>query len=266
MEFQTLNLKVTTDENLETKKTEIGFWKRQFQVEPTKKQRIFDWMFGVVLPVICFVADPILFKGYGLGKGAIMGSVKPFAYLLSFTLVMILSANLIWNERLKWIKPFLSGLFVIGAIISFGIGIILLPLSLIGLAFVIGILGFTPLFSGFVYLRNSIQCFNSAKSVFKKSSLIGGFILSAVLSFTIPMLVNIEIQKSLNAMKNGDVKTIIDSENRLKFVSPLVNFDELGGLYCGSPDSDEHQSLARVYEKYTGESIERIDFHICNDW
>lgn len=264
MKIQTLGLEDVKIEKTETKK--IGFWKRQFQSEKTRKQKVFDWCFGVILPVVCFVADPIVFKGYGMGKGAVLGYLKPFAYLLSFTLVMALSARLIWTNKLKWSNSFFSGLFAVGAIISFGVGIVLLPFSILGLAFVVGILGFTPLFSGFVYLRNSVHFFESAKLIFKWQSLIGAFILSAVLSFTLPMLVNVKINKSLEAMKNGDENTIRKQADYLQYVSPLINFDALGGLYCESPDSKEHKALAETYERFTGESIERIDFHICEDW
>lgn len=268
MGLQSLYLKESQIEEIEHDKELVtkSFWQRQFQVKLTNKQKIFDWVFGVILPVICFVADPFLFKGYGLGKGALLGTIKPFAYLLSFILVMTLSANLIWGEKLKLLKPFLSGLFAVGAVISFAIGIILLPFSFLGLMMLIGVLGFTPLFSGFVYLRNSVLCFNPANLDFRKQSLVGAFVLSAVLSITVPMLINVEIQRSLVAMKNGDVNTIHENEKRLKYVSPLVNFDALGGHYCASPNSDEHKALAEIYEKYTGEDIQRIDFHICEDW
>ncbi len=48
-----------------TKPTKIGYWKRQFQAQGNSKQRVYDWIFGVILPVICFAFDPIVFKGSG---------------------------------------------------------------------------------------------------------------------------------------------------------------------------------------------------------
>ncbi len=44
-----------------------GFWRRQFQKESTALQKNSDWFFGVILPVICFVFDPIVFKGNNWG-------------------------------------------------------------------------------------------------------------------------------------------------------------------------------------------------------
>jgi hypothetical protein len=39
-----------------------SFLARQFTVEPTKAQNNFDVAFGVFLPVVCFMFDPIVFK------------------------------------------------------------------------------------------------------------------------------------------------------------------------------------------------------------
>jgi hypothetical protein len=245
---------------------QIGFWKRQFQAETTKKQKLFDWIFGVILPVVCVVADPIVFKGYGAGKGALLAGYKPFGYLLSFTSIMLMMVWLIWGTKLKWLNSFLSGLFAVGSFISFAIGIIFFPLSVIGIFFVIGIFGFTPLFASFVYWRNSVRTFHLTKPFLKKGALIGSFVLSAVLSFTIPMLVNVKIQNLLNQMNNGNAETIKLNAEKLKYFYPLVNFDVLGGHYCDSPQSEEHQALAEVYQRFTGESVERIDFHICEDF
>lgn len=263
METQTIELDEKPIEKTEEK---IGFWKRQFQTETTKKQKIFDWIFGVILPVICVVADPIVFKGYGAGKGALLAGFKPFGYLLSFASIMLMMAWLIWGTKLKWFNSFLSGFFAVGSFVSFVIGIIFFPLSVIGIFFVIGIFGFTPLFASFVYLRNSVRAFHLANQFLRKWALIGAFVLSGVLSFTIPMLVNLRIQNILNEMINGNTTTIKLNAEKLKYVYPLVNFDVLGGHYCDTPQSEEHKALADVYQHFTGESIERIDFHICEDW
>lgn len=257
-----------TELELNEEKTEPrkGFWRRQFQNESTAAQRTFDWIFGVVLPVICFTFDPIVFKGYGLGKGAILGDYKPLAYLLSFVSIMAMSAMLIWGAKLKWMNAFLAGLFIVGSIISFGIGVILLPFSLLGLIVFVGVLGFTPLFSSVVYIRNAVRALESSKPFFKKSVLVYSLALSAIFSFVIPYVVNAEIKRTLDEMANGDVQTIQISANRLKYVSPLVNFDRLGGKSCHSPNSETHLALAETYQQFTGESIERIDLHICEDW
>jgi hypothetical protein len=216
----------TLELNGERSTREKGFWRRQFQKESTESQRKFDWIFGVILPVICFIADPIVFKGESFGTPW-LETFKPFAYVLSFVAVMAASAWLIWGEKLKGFNAILAGLFAVCGLISLGIGIVLFPLSLFGLVVIIGVLGFTPLFTSIVYLRNAARAYQTAKPFLENKLLINSFVLSAVLSFTFPAILNLNIKKSLDEIKNGDVKTIQATAQSLKLVAPPVNFDVL---------------------------------------
>lgn len=186
------------DENniIESKKR---FWERE-----TESPRKFDWFFGVIMPVICFVFDPIVFKG----GGAILGTYKPFAYLLSFVSVMAMSAWLIWGAKLKWFNGFLAGLFLVVGIVSIGIGVVLLPYSLIGLVILIGALGFTPLFTSIVFLRNAFRAFQAAKPFLDSSVLVRSFALAAIFSAVVPAVINVEINKLTKEMKIGDAQKI----------------------------------------------------------
>jgi hypothetical protein len=172
----------------------VGFWKRQFQAEASLAQYKFDWIFGVILPVFCVFADPIIFKTWLRGKEeGLLSMFTPFAYVLSFTSIMAMMAWLIWGKNLRELNAVLAGLFTVGGLVSLGVGIILSPLSLIGLVVLIGILGFVPLFSSFVYFRNGVRAFKEAGTVLEKRVLIGAFVLSAVFSAVIPWAVNIEV-------------------------------------------------------------------------
>src|SRR5262249_15941954 len=70
--------------------TRKGFWRRQFQEEPTGMQRSFDWAFGVVLPVVCIFLDPVVFTNLIWETGAILGVYRPFAYAGSFISVILM--------------------------------------------------------------------------------------------------------------------------------------------------------------------------------
>ena len=213
----------------------------------------------MILPVICFVFDPVVFKGNILGA-AFLGTFKPFAYLLSFVSVMAMSAWLIWGEKLKWLNAFLAGLFVVSSMISLGIGIILLPISLLGLFVLIGVLGFTPLLTSIVFLRNAARAFHSAKPFLEKRVLINSFILSAIFSLVIPWVLNVQIKNTLNEMARGDAQTIRAKAQDLKYVAPLVNFDVLALLYHRSAadgrETEKMKAIAEIYKEMTGEDIE----------
>ena len=199
---------------------QIGFWQRQFQSETTLKQQIFDWLFGIILPVICFAFDPIVFNG---NKPTILSEYKPFAYLLSFASIIALLGFLLLNKRLKWLNGFLSGFFALGGTISLIVGIRIFPYSLVGLIILIGALGFTPLFSAFVYWRNAVRAYKYAQSVLGKQTLIYSAILSVLFGFVTPYLINMKIQQDLKEIENGNIPTIQKKTDELSIFSPILN-------------------------------------------
>jgi hypothetical protein len=182
---------VTLDADCQVER--MGFWRRQFKGEITRGQKKFDWIFGVILPVVCFYFDPIVFKnGFAENDQAILGKFAIYAYVLSFTAIMANMAWLLWGERLKWVNAPMSGLLATSSLAAFAIGIVLFPFSVLGLVFaLIGALGFIPLFTSFVLLRNSIRTFRTAKLSLEKHLLINSFALAAVASAVIPYLINL---------------------------------------------------------------------------
>lgn len=244
----------------------IAFWKRQFQTEATNKQKIFDIVFGVILPVVCCYFDPIVFKGgvWGLGD-PFLADFRAFAYILSFTSIMALLGFILCGEKFKWFNGFLSGLFGIGAVISLLIGIIIFPVSLFGLLILIGALGFTPFLAAFVYLRNSVRAFELAQPIFKQSFLIRSVVLSAVLSLVIPYLANVKIQNALEIMLEGDANTVQTMGYKFKYIAPLVNTNALVLQYRKERRykdekiiyGEKGKAIAELYKDLSGEDIER---------
>lgn len=91
-----------------------GFWRRQFTSEVTRPQVIFDIVFGIVGPILCFAFDPIVFRG-SFGDRPLFGDYKIYVYLFSGLEIMILSLWLLagagfqfWNEMVG------AGLFLGG--------------------------------------------------------------------------------------------------------------------------------------------------------
>lgn len=231
-----------------------SFWQRQFQASPTKNQKIFDWFFGVALPVLCFAFDPFIFKNGGY-SGPLLGDYKPFAYLLSFVSVMAMAAWLVWGARLKWLSAFLAGLFVTGAGVSLTIGVFLFPFSLLGLLLLIGALGFTPLFAALVFLRNGRRALRTAKSLLGEKLAVRIFLLAVVFSAVVPYAINAEIKKITDTMKKGDLATIRRAAENLKYVAPIANTEVLKRhFYSDSAikNADERNEIAEIYRRLTG--------------
>jgi hypothetical protein len=239
-------------------KQKVGFWRRQFQKEATKSQKKFDWIFGVFLPAICFFFDPAIFKGNAFGS-ALLGNYKPFAYILCYFSLFAMSAWLGIGEKSKWVSAIFGGLFLLGGIISFIIGVILIPFSLLGLIIIVGILGFTPLLTSIVYLRNSIRAFQSAELILESKKLIGLYVGTAVLSLIIPLAINFQVEKSLKQMINGNAQDVYSNARTLKFFAPIVNFNKLELYYFSNRNSqnlEKLQAIVDVYKTLTGEDIE----------
>lgn len=168
-----------------------GFWRRQFDDRITGGQRKFDWFFGVIMPSICFFFDPIVFTTTMSGERPLLGGVRILANVLSFTAILAMMAWLLFGEKLKGFNAVLSGLFAVSAGFSLLVGIMIAPYSLLGLIILIGALGFTPLFTSFVYFRNAVRTFRFAESFMEQATLLYTLLLSALASVVIPYLFNL---------------------------------------------------------------------------
>lgn len=163
-----------------------GFWKRQFGPEVTVGQRRFDWAVGVALPLICFLFDPFVFKVKA--GDALLENYRFAAYMLAFVSISAMTAWLFWGERLRWLNGWLAGLFFVGSGISLIVGAILFPFSLLGILVLIGFLGFTPLFTSIVYLRNGVRALRASSRVTEKVVSINIAVLSGMIAIAVPYL------------------------------------------------------------------------------
>jgi hypothetical protein len=236
-----------------------GFWRRQFTGRATDKQRVFDWIFGIILPVLCFAVDPIVFKT-SMGT-PLFGAMRPFAYMLSFVSVMAMIAWQLWGERLGGLSSFLAGLFAAGAAISLGVGITLLPFSLVGLIIVIGALGFTPLFTSIVFARNAARAFQSSGAFFARRTLVHAFVLSGLFSLVVPFVVNVTIKRSVDGIVRGDVESIERNARLLRLVGPLVDPTPIAQQYgriCTGSEHERTAALAQAYSDITGSEVRAV--------
>jgi hypothetical protein len=166
-----------------------GFWRRQFGEHVTPTQRHFDVAFGLVLPVLCFVFDPVVFKGRLFDGPAFYQSFQFYTYTLSAMELVALAA---------WLFKFgvggrppaaLGGMLLAGGVFSFMLGVLILPLSLLGLILFVGVFGFTPFFTAVVYLRNGWRAANPGRSGDGlRAGAAAAFALGFVLALGVPAL------------------------------------------------------------------------------
>ncbi|MDB5310198.1 MAG: hypothetical protein JWO38_4400 [Gemmataceae bacterium] len=118
-----------------------------------------DLTFGFALPAVCLALDPLVFRG-GLGGRPLLG---PYA-VAGYTAVAVgMAALAVW---LLSGRPaaLLAGVLAGGAGFALGLGLLLLPFTLIGLLVLIGFLGFTPFLTGGVFARHAYRAWRAARS------------------------------------------------------------------------------------------------------
>ena len=135
------------------------FWRRQFGEIVTAKQRRFDWLMGVFMPMVCFYFDPFVFREWNADSSAhaLLGSYQTPAYVLAYAAIMSQTAWMLWGERMGGFALVIGIVLSIAAITSLIIGLILFPFSLLGMFMLIGFLGFTPLMTSIVYARTAVR-------------------------------------------------------------------------------------------------------------
>src|SRR5262249_20593321 len=109
--------------------------------------------------ILCFVADPVLFtrrSAFTLGGG--VGPLEEFRvawYAFSVFEFAVIGFALSGRIRNPGLAAVGAGVLFVGGGVSLGLGLVLLPLSIIGLVMIIGVLGLTPFWTGFAYLRTA---------------------------------------------------------------------------------------------------------------
>jgi MFS family permease len=113
----------------------------------TRPRTTVAWTFGVVLPIICFVFDPIVFTEASYARFAVG------AYLLAAIAIGALILSLTGSGR-AGDHSFVRGVLFSAGIFALVVGIVILPLAVLGILFVgIGLFGLVPFGTAYVYLR-----------------------------------------------------------------------------------------------------------------
>jgi len=239
-----------------------GFWRRQFAPQQTRKQLIFDMVFGVHAPVLCFIADPIVFKSM-LFPPALYPDYQFFVYLVTLLQVPLLAIWLLYGARLKSAGLIVGGALMAGAFFSFLIGVVILPFSLLGLLWLIGVFGFTPFLTAFVYLRNSVRAMRAQP---KGLSVPCGFVLAtiaAVYVIGLPAIVSAGTDRVATVWTSevlyGDEEAAGNAAQRLSWlpVVPDKSLNQLFWAYEREHNADRQRVLASHYREITGEDIEK---------
>jgi len=237
----------------------LGFWARQFGPNPTRVQDAFDVTFGLVLPIICFLLDPIVFKSPAILGRPVLEDYQLLAYLVS---TVEMGFFLVWRtfrEKVNAFSSLFAGIFWTGAIFSALIGFVILPFTLLGLLYVIGVLGFIPFLSAFVYLRNGTRAINAQAnqpiSLRFSSALSGVFVVGALVLAN--MYVESAMSASVETLITGNVIETRAAAAQLKYFPfiPSKHLDRISIAYENELNPIKQQALKEAYKEITGDEI-----------
>jgi hypothetical protein len=239
-----------------------GFWRRQFDDAPTPAQRRFDVTFGIVMPVLCFVFDPIVFKG-DYGDGGLYRQYQFYAYTISALEMVALCAWLFAAGRAGRRPAALAGMLLAGGLFSFLVGLAILPFSLIGLlVLLIGALGFFPFLTAFVYLRNGWRAAGAVGRAGQGSpglaaaALACGFLFALGVPAVAHVSVKSEVAAALEDVREGRelAPARLNALRAAAAISGSAVYDELVWEYRGERDQARRARLAKAYAEITGGS------------
>jgi hypothetical protein len=239
----------------------LEFLRRQFRVEPTLAQVVFDITIGIVLPILCLVFDPLVFRSGILGA-PMAGQFQLFAYAFIAIEIIALAVWLCVGARAGEWCGVLAGIMFAGALFSVAIGIFLLPISLLGLIILVGVLGFTPFLTALIYLRNARRALTAAKSRMPRAALFITLLLGATLALGTPAFahwrINELVERSLTEVLEGDDSQAAAAARRLQLVGwfDSAELDQVVWAYAKTTDPQRRERLARAYRKLTGRDIE----------
>lgn len=237
------------------------FWRRQFDAEVTRPQIIFDVVFGAIGPILCFVFDPVVFHS-GFAGRPLFPEYQSIVYLFSGFEIVLLCFWLIMGPGSGMWNAVFGAALLCGSLFCLAIGCVLFPFSVMGLMFGIGVFGFTPFLTAFVYFRS---CFRALKSESLDPSFFTRFMgacCGSVLVLAVPTLLALEIHmtatKSVDEILRGDPEHASRAAHRLVLIRYLANaeLDRLVDAYVSESDPTRKQILKVCYREATGEDIE----------
>ena len=239
----------------------IGFWKRQFRQTTTGPQRVFDLIFGVAAPIFCFVFDPLVFQG-GLAGPPFLPEYQGVVYLFSGVEIILLCLWLASGKGNEVSNALIGGALLSGGLFCLTIAILLFPLSLIGLAVGIGLFGFTPFFTGIVYLRNGWRALHSDADKSSRLTWAGavcGFLLVAVIPIVLSLQIRSVVSKSIDAIIRADPVRAPYAAQQLAVLRffASADVDRIVWAYASETDENRKQSMKSCYREITGKDIDQ---------
>lgn len=204
---------------------------------------------GIILPSICVVFDPIVFRT-SVGD-PILGSYRIVGY--GFITLSMLALG-VWLLFRRFPSLF-CGFLAAGCLFALVLGIVLLPISVIGLFAIIGILGFSPFLTAATFWYCAKHARQLAGSRFNPALAILAFALLIALPLTTQAGVSRIVNQSLTLLVEDPDASTDQAVRRLQMLGPLLDPDILVWRYEETRSEAARERIARAYHQLTGGDI-----------
>jgi hypothetical protein len=216
---------------------------------------VFAAVFGIVLPVVCLVLDPTVFRSSVASPfgGAVFGGYKVVGYSAAGLGIVSMATWLIRRRP----AGLLAGLLAGGAAFALCLGLVLLPFSLIGLIVLIGALGFVPFGTAWAFASQSRSAWQSARGGRAAGRWAAvGFLLACCAPWGLQVGAQVAVRSATTAALSEDPAEAdrgLVAIERLWFV---IDPDEFAWAYSREEDPGRKQRLADAYRRVTGGDVE----------
>jgi len=212
------------------------------------------WAFGVVMPPIMLLADPVVFQGSSVVGRALLGQYRTACYLgialAMLAMVMVLKANRG--------KAFVAGVMAAAAVFGSALGLAILPFSLIGIVVMgLGLLGLSPFLSAAVFAWWSRRSLHESGARHRLLQAAGGAVLFVGLIVGTQVTTNRLLQSSINDIASSRLRKSRAATDRLARWQLFVDMDAFIAAWEQHPDPEAKQRLADAYKVITGEDLEQ---------
>jgi hypothetical protein len=224
---------------------------------------------GAIIPILLLIVDPVVFRN----GGCFIGPVTPadyatFAYFAIGLGILALIGWLFVGTLRQHYPALLAGTLLTGGLFAAGMGIVMLPVTFLGLVICVGALGFFPFLTAFVYLRNGLRAFRvSVSGPASQVRLVAMLILGSLLVLGIPALaqalVSSAIQRPIDVIvRNPGASTetaaVVDL-NRIRNVCLTLCTGNIASAFMRAQGEhpDQQQRLADIYQRITGEYLNK---------
>lgn len=219
---------------------------------PARANRfLLDLLFGIVLPLGCLAFDPIVFRGGSRG-----GMAAEYAVVGYTAAGLGMVSMLLWHLVGRPAGLF-AGLLAGGAAFALALGLVMLPLTLVGLFVCVGVFGLVPFGTAWVFARNARRAWRSAGTG-RLGGAVAGFALACCLPWVADGYVRHEVDRAsalLMSPDPGEAEHGAELLGRFRYLVG-VDFDDLVWKYNREEDPARRETLARAYHRLTGQDIE----------